>query len=454
MAHSILRRYTPPTCTLEITAKNSPLSQWAGQPVLKHLRFQLSLDDPKLLKEQWLTLHGDRAQLEALQEAVSTYVQHFLERSHDLEPFRHHSQETVASSAEAIAVLPITAPNRTSTATSKSNAISLQPDGLLTHTLALGSLATPDTTVVSLSTLQLFDLANALDDYASEMVALPELQRSRPLVPSSLQWRQLAATGLIVIGLSAAVAKIIDSSRQPVSSIANQGASSTDQIAMQPPPIASGQTLPPPPPVGSTVPVSPGLPTFPLASPSPSSLSPGTPVGAASLKPNVNTRRSQSQEAGQIAIVPSGSSTARSQSAPLMPKPLVLNREFAKAPPRQSTSASTARSSNDSSAQSNQTSTAFDTIPQIAEARQYFQQRWKPPQGLTQTLEYTLLVSADGSIQRPMPLGQAAGDYLDRTGMPLVGEPFVSAISGGRNAKIRLVLSPDGSVKTFLEGFY
>lgn len=434
--------------------------------MLKHLRFQLSLDDPKLPQEEWLTLRGDCVQLEALHDAVSTYVQHFLEQSHNLETLhdRHWLDSVASSSAEAIAVLPIAVPNKTLAAIPNSKTIFLQPNGLLHHKLALGSLATSTTTpVVSLSMLQLFDLANALDDCASEMVVLPDLQRSRQSTLSSPRWGQLAATGLIVIGLSASVAKIIESSSKPASPVASESASSNDQpIATQSlPPIASGQKLPPPPPLGSTVPASPGLPTFPLASPLPSSSSVvKPPVGAITLKPNPNTRSSRKDAGNQIAMVPqeSGSSApARSRSQPVqpMPKPLALNREFANVPPSEPASAPTARSSgSDRGTQADQVGTAFDTIPQIAEARQYFQQRWHPPQGLTQTLEYTLLVSANGSIQRAVPLGQAAGDYVDRTGIPLAGEAFVSASSGGRNAKIRLVLSPDGSVKTFLEGFY
>ena len=95
--------------------------------------------------------------------------------------------------------------------------------------------------------------------------------------------------------------------------------------------------------------------------------------------------------------------------------------------------------------------TAFDTIPQVAEVRRYFQQRWSPPQGLTQTLEYSLTIAPNGTIRQITPLGQTAGDFVDRTGIPLVGEPFVSPISNGRTARIRLVLSPDGKVQTFLE---
>jgi hypothetical protein len=98
-----------------------------------------------------------------------------------------------------------------------------------------------------------------------------------------------------------------------------------------------------------------------------------------------------------------------------------------------------------------QNSTAFDTIPQVAEVRQYFQQRWSPPEGLSQTIEYTLVINQNGSIQQILPRGQTAGDYVDRTGIPLVGEPFVSPLKTRQSAKIRLVLSPNGNVQTFLE---
>jgi hypothetical protein len=99
----------------------------------------------------------------------------------------------------------------------------------------------------------------------------------------------------------------------------------------------------------------------------------------------------------------------------------------------------------------NPTSTAFDTIPQVAEARTFFQERWQPPESLDQTLEYRLQLGADGTIQRIIPLGRAAGDYIDRTGMPLPGEPFVSPVETGGNPQIRIVLDPDGEVQTFLE---
>jgi hypothetical protein len=70
---------------------------------------------------------------------------------------------------------------------------------------------------------------------------------------------------------------------------------------------------------------------------------------------------------------------------------------------------------------------------------------------LKQTLEYSLLLDVDGTIQRIEPLGQAARTYIDETGMPLIGERFVSPMNNGQTPRIRLVLAPDGKVQVFRE---
>ena len=95
--------------------------------------------------------------------------------------------------------------------------------------------------------------------------------------------------------------------------------------------------------------------------------------------------------------------------------------------------------------------TSFNTVPQVAEAKTYFEERWKPTEGMQETLEYSLQIDETGSIQNILPMGKAAGDYIDRTKMPLVGEPFVSAVSNGKPPRIRVVLRPNGRVQTFLE---
>ena len=96
--------------------------------------------------------------------------------------------------------------------------------------------------------------------------------------------------------------------------------------------------------------------------------------------------------------------------------------------------------------------TQLNNNTQVAEVKNYLQQRWNPPSGLKQTLEYRLLLNRDGSIERISPVGQASLEYIDRTNIPLPGERFVSAPGGEANSKIRVVLTPNGKVQTSLEG--
>ncbi|MGA7932208.1 MAG: DUF4335 domain-containing protein [Kovacikia sp.] len=464
MSLSVLRRYTPPTCTLEIMGNHSPLSRWMGQPVLKQIRFQLKLDDPKLPEEKWVTLRGDRTQLEALCEVVNTYLQQFLEQSPGLlsgkgEGANHAAIALLAAPKEQVVTLQALSP--------KVGGISLQPQGLLFHELVLGSLATEETgPKAHLSALQLFDLANALDDYATEVLALPTLQPSRSeWVKHSPAWAQIAAVALVVVGLSASIAKLWDGSytTQTTAPTTSQGASSSDQkIATQLPPGATteqpaplvlpDQKLPPAPPIGSTASPPPGLPNGikpQVVAPLPSFKQP--PIGATT--PNSQENRNQAAKPRQDSAASEFSGRARSPQSASAPLPAQLRPELSDAAPaRSSTGANASRGmdtfANESTAQNN---TAFDTIPQVGEVRRYFQQRWTPPQGLTQVLEYRLVIGTNGSLQQIVPLGLTSGDYIDRTGIPLVGEPFVSPINGKRSATVRLVLSPDGKVQTFLE---
>ncbi|MFQ3619024.1 MAG: DUF4335 domain-containing protein, partial [Cyanobacteriota bacterium] len=74
MPPAVLRRYTPPTCTLEVRACGSALSRWTDQTVMKNVRFSLRFDDPRRPTEQRVEVQGDRPQLEALHATVSEYV--------------------------------------------------------------------------------------------------------------------------------------------------------------------------------------------------------------------------------------------------------------------------------------------------------------------------------------------------------------------------------------------
>lgn len=446
-SHSLLKRYTPPTCTLEVTARESALSRWALQPVVKGIRFQLSLDDPKLPQEDWVVVQGDRSQLAALCEAVSTYVQGFLAQSQAQLSFANSD-----SDGSPVPATPATGlPEATATIAQSTAEIRLQPKGLLQHELHWGALATPETgPVTRLSTLQLFDLANALDDYAGDVLDLP--QRS-PIgwVKACPNWAQVAAVVLVAVGLSTSAIRLFDGATPMTASAptTSQGASSSDQkIATQlppavveraTPPIISDQKLPPPPVAATTTP-SPGLPTVNT----PRQLSPSPAAGT--VPPNVVA-------VYPVPVIPDNPTVVRGETnQPPFPAAPPATAPLAKRSVEQASEANSAIATRrGASEESAANSTAFDTIPQVAEVRNYFQQKWTPPEGLSQILEYSLLLNADGTIESITPLRQASGDFIDRTGMPLIGDPFVSPLKGRPTAKIRIVLEPSGQVRAFLE---
>lgn len=522
----VLRRYTPPTCTLEITAKTSPLSFWAGQAVLKSLRFELRLDDPRLPEEKHITLRGDRTQLELLHEVVSDYVQDFLMLSPTEEresiptpPPETHSPRPPqpiildesynpyaidtkgANSPVSTSPFPVPSPTETphpSTLTTISHAPYLQPNGLLGHDLFLGSLSNgPSGAVVHLSILQLFDLATALDEYADEVIALPNLKRDRSRNASPV-WLSAVAMVLVAVGLTTwelfqrhpqnspldLQIAIKPPGQSPLASPTSPVPKMGIQSVATPIPTASpAMTKPqlPPPPVGAASP-SPKLPTVsvspsPFAKPSP--IPPPTPVfpppGPTLANPESAIAIPGSAE--PMPLPPSPSTPLPSPTRvvlrtappaeplrvapppPLAPEtPVALGDIVPKVtgptelPPLEDSQATpTPEESPQKVAVTPQNRTLFDTIPQVAEARSYFQERWQPPADLKEPLEYTLQLDANGSIQRITPLGQAAGDYIDRTNMPLPGEAFVSAVAEGKSPRIRLVLRPSGKVQTFLE---
>ncbi|NET52622.1 MAG: DUF4335 domain-containing protein [Merismopedia sp. SIO2A8] len=59
MAVSVFRRYTPPTCTLELKGERSPLSVWSDRPIVKHIRFTLSIDGPHRQENERVSLQGN-----------------------------------------------------------------------------------------------------------------------------------------------------------------------------------------------------------------------------------------------------------------------------------------------------------------------------------------------------------------------------------------------------------
>lgn len=493
MPQPVLRCYTAPTCTLEITANISALSQWTASPVLKQLRFQLSVDDLHGLAREQVTIRGDRSHLEMLQSAIETYVQGLLVSDTGVLISTVADEGVVeVASDRPLAPHGITLANLDGS--SSTSSIYLQPKGLLSHQLHLGALATAASQpMILLSALQLADVTTVLDAYATEMITLPRLSSPvRSILPP--QWLRMAAAVLITAGVTVTGMRLLDRSRSvptystaqaPVMSPIAQATPTPILIPISPPAASSSITsaFPTVAPAAKTAPSStsssgnssvsldersqspvtsttqPPLPPDLTYLPPPPTIPQGS-LNRTSRRPSIATIPEQPQD---LTLTPLpqrviSAPPAITESVPLPQAGVTATDSTAPAPQTFAAAESNAQPAavgrlSVPSAETRRDRTAFDTVPQVAEARSYFQARWQPPQELTQVLEYSLILSPDGSIQRIVPLGQAAGVFIDRTGMPLAGEPFVSPSQSKRIPRLRVVLGPDGSVRTFVERF-
>lgn len=555
VSNSVIRRYTPPTCTLEVLAQSSALSQWTGKSVLKQLQFELRFDDPRLPEEKRIAIRGDSDQLEALCAVVTNYVQEFLQMSPESfwTNFSRTNDASFTSDEAEKRDFNNSPLQETQTRNSFSQRpvadIHIQPSSHLTHNLFLGSLANPASgNVIQLSLLQLFDLATALDEYSADVMALPDLtpRSTTSRIPA---WAPVAAVLVVAVGLAPLTWQYANQSRQqqtakkptsPQQKIALESSPSQNQSPPTIPTFAPPDRLPSQalPPFGSTLPVPnstaspsiaqtlPSVPATPQTSPkstlpSPAQTSPslgnvptaplpslGTTLNIpATTKPPTLSTSPLKTAPPQIAIqsklpqnstpltsIPkSGTSSGLDQQNSIpsnLPSTGNISPDTSSAPPPLATLPNSSGASREPSfsqpgtsvpsdtdrliarlreARRNRgnlptevattssgtttrtsTETLFDTA-QVAQARDILKKGWQPPSGLTQRIEYSLVVGVDGSIEQILPLGKAARDYVDRTGMPLIGEPFVSPNKNGQSVKIRAVFSPDGKVQTFPE---
>ena len=618
--NSVLRRYTPPTCTLEIVAKSSPLAKWMGKPVLKQLRFQLSFDAPQLPEEQQVTIRGDARALDALSHAVTNYVQGFLQESPQRLNATYFAAEADATATPSEVQTEITEPTTrlqsphptleekplvgfptpppdqvswNSQTPEPVLGIYLKPRGLLAHQLHFGELATPESgPLVNLGTLQLFDLATALDSAAAEAIALPNLGGVAGLSKTP-PWLAIAAMALFTVGVSASLFKLLNPATEvdtptvaqsPAEPFPEQNLepvppavlypetvlpeANQAQEGVQPPPNGQqpsalpptaptsppvppaappvGETTPPPPQAAPTTPppASPPVAVPPVDS-TPTPLPEGRqsglqipPAAPAPQRPQVELEITPNDSAPMPPIRPlpsladdpipeppdwdelmarMGRSTAAPEpsfppmqqtperaptpaprqpdSLPQMgpapspaPAPAAPNRSALddappplpnvrldsaarlpeaaeeslvseaegmdaialKAPPTELPES--AWSAGDVPLESaTRTQSLFEDPPQLAEAKEFFQANWQPPQGFQDKLQYVLTLNPDGSIQQILPLGIASGTHLDISGVPLQGTPFVSPLPEAQSLQIRVVLEPDGRVLTFAQ---
>ena len=484
----IIRRYTPPTCTLEVQAKRPFISRLKQQPILKQFKFKLCFDDPRLPDADHITIEGDRNQLETLYQVIKNYIQNLLNFAQI--STREPATVSLKSSTENTPSFVIF--------DETNSEIKIKPDGLLYHDLFLGNLSKNSTNLfIHLSVLQLFDLSAALEEYITESENLSNLKSLEKTTP---EWLKTILFIIISIGCLTGTIKLINLYRQPQ----NQTATKPSETIKIPPPNLV--PLPPPPklaplPVPSAPPiqikVAPNLPavnTAPLPIPAPLFPNPATPQAIPDLQPGSGEFMIIPQDSGindgsvppapppltatvpppppRLAVAPT---QALPPSPPVIFAPQTIELPTLKnaAPPVILNVPSAENSSNSSpensepdeqnylaqlnkrpptiAATRQQDTTLFDQIPQVAEVRNYFQNIWYPPKNLKRTLQYSLKLNSDGSLQTITPVGQPAVNRQKQLDFPEIGKPFVSPLASGKTPKIRLILQPDGSVQAFLE---
>lgn len=470
----VIRRYTPPTCTLELWVKQSILS-WQAPQFPQDFRFELRFDDPRLSEDRQVMVRGDRPQLDRLCDVVSGYIQNFLEQT----CIHHLGKAELLSSDSASAQPLLYAP---------SDSLSFTPQGLLSHQFCFDLLESPShaNPLVSLSTSQLLDLTNALEEYRSDLTA-SQAERAPTESKSFWVWTGAALVGLITVGLAGIGLKVFSPSPSEVGTVTPLLPARTQ--------FTFTEILPPIPPAPSKVPpANPSLPTV-LALRDP--LPPPTTLPAAappSRNPNVNLIVPPARVLSPLSVVPPAppsqtitiaaaasnpdlppppparginpqlSSLSSQTNLPILPPQGAPLRNFQgqilpaapHLPPLGVNSLATPASPLSNAlkplvAPSASNTNLLDTIPQVAEVRDYFQQKWQPPDRLSQTLEYRLRIKPDGSLDQSIPLGKAASLYLSQVPMPNQGQQFVSPLPIQEEQTVRLVLSPNGTVKTFLE---
>jgi hypothetical protein len=427
---TVLRRYTPPTCTLEIAAKQSPLSRWMGKLALKDLRFKLKLDDPRLEDKDWVVLRGDQSQLESLVGVVGDYVQNFLSQSQ--------------GSYGGTAVAP-------KTAIANAAGIALEPFGMLSHQLRLGTLATEDSgDSLTLSSTQLADLASALDDYNAEATAIPSLVR-----PSlkSLNWGAIAAGGILAVGLSTSLLQGLDRNRR---NTPTQEASSGDQrVALQPstPPSPSPTSmLGSPPPLGSLNPPPPAGITITPNNSTTAATTPPTTSGTTTTTTTTNEAPTivpipDTKKDGTPAIEPIPNPAKLETKTPATQKQteIALNQE----PPKDGVPVAPITADSATAARRAPIATApapLPSNPQTQEVQRFMERNWQAPENMIGDAEYAISVAGDGTIANITPLDEAAKINLDRTGLPLEGSPFIAPNSNNRPSKFRVFIRKKGGI--------
>jgi Domain of unknown function (DUF4335) len=441
----VLRQYIAPTCKLEISAKPSPLERWTRKPILKNQRFLLKFEDPRLSEDQWMTLRGDRIKLEALTEAVSSYVQTFLQQSRTL---TQPEAESNLLTEPQITEVPLASTNY---------GITLQPKGLLAHTLILGSIATDSTgESLSLTSTQLADLASVLDEHSNATLSLPALNRDTAWMRSPTAWGKIAALSLLSVGVTASVLNQFSPKKEVPTQIASQASSSDQRMTppqiSQPTPsvsIAPGTSFPgiQPPPIAANS--APSTADFGNSNSPPSEANPPSEAPTNPTQPPENTASRNSSKSSPTNAKPTNPVNTS------QPDNLAANNKGAdtanlRVYPVPAISQPQASNSKSAPKTSNQEAPDTDPLPldltaQIEGIQGQVSKQWKPPEKFSKELTYLVEVSPSGTVLSVTPEGESIP--AAQPVLPSVGQSIAPVLSSSKSPyTVRIFLFPDGTV--------
>ncbi len=430
----VVRKYTSPTCTLEIAANASVLTRWTQKPTLKNQRFNLRFDDPRMGEDQWVVLRGDRLKLEALTDAVANYVQTFLTRSPTFA-----EADPMDSSLTGVFL-----PEHTQTSP---QGIILQPKGLLAHTLTLGTLATeatgPD---LALTSTQLADLASVLDEHSAETIALPALRRDFAWTRSTAVWGKIAAGALLSVGLTATVLNQFGkSNQQPI--VATSASSNDQRNAPVPLPVPTPSFSPPPLNTGNlpvqvpsnlpdagAIASNQGVPTPPAPTSNPAQEN--SESGTAEPKSVIVPKTTSTPQGTTVDIPQAGGSN----TAPVLRRNSAPAASIAQGVPVTPIPGSSSARKTEAKADA-EPSPPIDRSTQFGEIEAQVKLRWNPPETLSKDVEYILTVNADGTVMSVVPVGEIAQKYSSSVMSNLSALTKLPPTTG--SYKVRVVLSID-----------
>ncbi len=454
---SSFRRYTPPTCTLEIYNPQPFWGSWRYQSFPQFFSFQLHFDDPRLPTGDKSSIIGDRTLLEKLRQLVDEYINLYLDNRQIV-----NDRQTCDLPQD----------NHT-------EFICLSRESDYSHKLYYQAIAPqPETVEVILTNTQLFDLVNALEAYYFDVTKSSKEQGDPNsgnlglsilltalvcIIGGGLWWRyeqnltsqnnqesppQPSETETVFQDIEKVVPPTpLDPQSVPTNATPELPESLKNRTPLPPP-----ETTVTPPPVNNDtnveivdLPSNDNQPILTIETLPPSPPSPPSPLSP----PSPRLDKLPILSSSNPSQLPINSFTPEEISSPQIASNNLNNTDdiVSSIVKKNPTTPENISNLNPSNLIARKQASSAGEI----EIKRYFAEKWQPPENLRQSIEYRLQVDSQGNLTRVTPIGQVAIIYLDHTNMPLLGEKIVSSSPEDTAMTIRLILSPNGNVQTFKE---